>query len=824
MVGEGMADQGARWLGPDATEVAFPLGGVGTGTISLGARGDLRDFEIWNEPRKGLVLPHSNFILRAQAQGAAPVTRVMEGLIAPPYTSSHGIHPNMGGGLPRFAQSRFRGRYPVAELELRDPEVPVRADLLAYSPLVPLDPDDSGLPCIVFRWRLTNVGSVPVEATIVASLLNPAGYGGLDNFFNLRSNPLGESTNRWREDDALRGIFFAGPQGDASDLAFGNAVLATPEQLTTAKPAWQRGRWYDSLREFWDDLAADGLFDEPDPDVRADGAIGPEAANVDPGSLGTPLLLVPGESRVVTFLLAWYFPNRVNGWDRPAAGMRPTTRIRYAGRFADAWEVARYAVGNLMRLEAATFGFRDALFGSTLPAVVRDAISSTIVVARSNTCFWLEDGRFFGWEGCFDRGGSCHGSCTHVWNYAQTLAFLFPSLEASMLRTAFVDEVDESGKMRFRSEKAFGGAFGLRHAAADGQLGAVIRLWRTFLLTGDRDLLAVCWPNLENTLRYAFSVWDTDGDLVLDGEQHNTYDIEFYGPNPLTGVLLLGALRSAALMSERLGDSAAATRYREQEKQSAERLEHLLWNGEYYRQHLDDVDANRYQHGEGCLSDQVLGQSMAHVAGLGHLLPEEHIRSAVDAVYRHNFRHPLGTHVNLQRTYALAEESGLLLCSWPRGGQPRQPFVYSDEVWSGIEYQVAAHLIYEGRVAEGLALTQAVRARYDGYRRNPWDEVECGHHYARSMAGWALLPALTGFSCDVDARILRFAPVDVGREFRTLFTCGAGWGIYIQTGDGGLPGLQLIVKGGNLEGFTLEVQGHRWRIRAGDVHPIESKC
>jgi uncharacterized protein (DUF608 family) len=174
------AGQVARWLSPDATEVAFPLGGIGTGTISLGARGDLRDFEIWNEPRKGLVLPFAHFTLWTQAEGGNGVTRVLEGRIPPPYTASHGIHPNHAGGLPRFAESRFRGQYPVAELELRDPDVPVQVDLLAYTPLVPIDPDDSGLPCIVFRWRITNPGAVPVRATVVASLINPVGYAGID--------------------------------------------------------------------------------------------------------------------------------------------------------------------------------------------------------------------------------------------------------------------------------------------------------------------------------------------------------------------------------------------------------------------------------------------------------------------------------------------------------------------------------------------------------------------------------------------------------------------------------------------------------------------
>jgi hypothetical protein len=239
-------------------------------------------------------------------------------------------------------------------------------------------------------------------------------------------------------------------------------------------------------------------------------------------------------------------------------------------------------------------------------------------------------------------------------------------------------------------------------------------------------------------------------------------------------------------------------------------MDALLFNGEYYEQKLDDVDARRYQYGTGCLSDQVFGQLLAHVAGLGHVLPAEHVRSAIAAVYRHNFRADLTGHQSVQRTYAVPGEAGLVLCSWPRGGRPRIPFVYSDEVWTGIEYQVATHLIFEGLVGEGLHMVRAVRERHDGRRRNPWNEVECGNHYARSLASWGLILALSGADYDACAATLTFAPRLGGDELRTIFTTGTGWGeLILHPG-----GAQLRLLGGRLDLDSLTVAHPRHGLLA----------
>jgi hypothetical protein len=343
--------------------------------------------------------------------------------------------------------------------------------------------------------------------------------------------------------------------------------------------------------------------------------------------------------------------------------------------------------------------------------------------------------------------------------------------------------------MNFRTNGIFDGKPWMSPPAVDGQLGTIIRFYREWKLSGDDAFLAELWPNVVKALEFAFDHWDSDGDLVLDGRQHNTYDIDFYGPNPLANVLFYAALRAAAEIAGHLGDVERAERYRGAAERGAATMDELLWNGEYYIQRLDDVNAHPYQHGTGCLSDQLLGQLLARVAGLGYVLPAERVKQALASIHRYNFRPSLRGQRNFLRTYALEDEGGLLLCSWPNGDRPRRAFGYSDEVWTGVEYQVAAHLIYEGLVDEGLEIVRAVRARHDGYRRSPWNEAECGNHYARSLASWAVLLAYSGYSYDATKQAIGFAPAATDGDFRCFFSTGTGWGTFRQ--DAGSAQLEL---------------------------------
>jgi uncharacterized protein (DUF608 family) len=304
---------------------------------------------------------------------------------------------------------------------------------------------------------------------------------------------------------------------------------------------------------------------------------------------------------------------------------------------------------------------------------------------------------------------------------------------------------------------------------------------------------------VKNALAYAWLAWDVDRDGVMEGIQHNTYDIEFWGPNSMTGSFYLGALRAAEEMARFLGEEDQAKEYRRLFESGQAKMEAELFNGEFFEQQINRnahqvaaVDLSQsiggqvagdptYQYGPGCLADQMTGQWLAHVAGLGHLFDPAKVRQALASIFRYNWKTDLYEHANCQRVYALDDERGLVLCTWPRGGRPKLPFPYFNEVWCGVEYQAASHMIYEGMVDEGLAIVRGLRERHDGERRNPWNEFECGSHYARSLASWSLVTALSGFSFDMTSRTLGFAPRLPGGEFRTFWSVASGWGTYRQT-------------------------------------------
>lgn len=747
----------------------FPLGGIGTGTITLKASGQLTDLQIFNKPDFGMPVPYTFFAMHAKWKDRE-VTRSLEAEDEQDFYRGRGYHASVVRGTPRFPDAEMTVRYPFATIRFLDETLPLRVTLTAFNPFIPSRADDSGIPGIVFRFTVENQADEDAEVLIVSSMQNLHNTRGVDVYDEVRCTRDG--TNEIRELKQGKGVFMTGHDVDETSLYYANNSIAALDEYAETRPYWYKGQWFDGVTDFWNNLKTGKLIAE-DEGNQYESAIGGYNGQI--GSVGIRKTIPAGHKVQFTFLMTWYVPNRIHGWFASDADGR-TMRNWYANIYKDSWDVAEDLSNRLKELEDGSRRFSDALYATTIPEAMQDAVASNIAVLRSTTCWRTPDGIFMGWEGSHEHAGSCHGTCLHVWNYAQTVASLFPELEKSSRLNEFLLETEENGKMNFRNQKKFGVPALDMYPAADGQFGTIIRAWREWTTTGDRTYLEKIYPSVLKAFDFAMEEWDKDGDGVPEARQHNTYDIEFFGPNPLSAVLELGAVRALQYMAMEMGDCIREKSVRELFEKARDRFRNLCWQGEYYHQSNERIDQYPYQFGEGCLSDQLFGQTMAYLSGLGALLPEDEIQSAARAVFRYNFLSGDRRDSCLQRLFVARDEPGLVLCSWPNGGKPRFPFVYSDEVWSGIEYQVATLLIYSGMENEAIQLVEAVRSRYDGERRSPWNEMECGSYYTRAMASWGLLIAESGFVCNKAHGELAFSPVHrKGKWFWSLQGC---WGTF----------------------------------------------
>jgi len=811
---------GRRFTAESLREIAFPIGGIGTGTVSLGGYGNLRDWEIFNRPNKNSVLPFTFPALRLSGKALKePVARVIHRELLPPYNQSHGIGRERAAGLPRFREAVFVGSYPLAAISFQDARFPADVSLEAFNPMVPLDVERSSLPVAIFTYRIRSRRAGPLDATLAFSIMNPVGYIGLAALQNRRALFFGKNVNEFRHSGAAKGLFLHSRKYPAGAFQYGSVALATDAADVTYRLRWERGSAWDELPNWWHEFTAQGRFPNDATAISEEGF-------TEYATLAAHFTLPPGQTRDVTFVLSWHFPNIQDYW----TGQKPyffkqneapgrLLRNEYGTRWKDAWEPAVHTLTHLTELRDDTRRFRDSLYLSTLPAEVIDAVSSQASTLRTNTVLVGEGMVPLAFEGCGDDSGCCPMNCTHVFNYEQAMAQLYPSLERRVREMDLINNLRADGYMSFRTATPLQHDAYTKRPAADGQMGSILKLYREWITGGDDDWLRKLWPAARKALEFAWLEWDKDRDGVMEGEQHNTYDVQFFGPNSMVGTLYLGALAAAVRMAQHLGDAAAAQQYERVLQSGAARLDSLLWNGEYYVQKVDDSrgDGAHWQFGEGCLSDQLLGQWLAEIVDLGKLLPADHIRQCLAAIYRYNFHEDLREVPSAQRIYALNGDQGLVVCSWPRGKRPAVPFGYCDEVWSGVEYQVAAHLIYEGMVDQGVRIVRAVRDRHNGALRNPWDEVECGHHYARAMSSWSLLTALSGCVWFAPAKSLRFRPAASRKNFRVLYCAGSAWGSYTQTSGASGLDVKLRVERGKLEiaalhvpapGRQVQVSGH----------------
>lgn len=779
------------------SRIAFPIGGIGAGMFCLEGSGAISHMSIYHRPE---VFNAPAIFAAIALKGAKPVAKVLEGPV--PEWKIFGQRGAANGasgstyGLPRFRSARFQARFPFASVDLEDQAIPLKTTLTGWSPFIPNDEDHSSMPVGALEYTFKNTATTTIEAVFS---------------FNSRNFVARNEQQGTIKKTSGGFILMAEGKNNQPELR-ADFAISTDDLAAIAERGWFRGSGFDPLTMAWGAIA------------RGEAADTPAADNVPGASLLVPFKLAPGATKTVRVLLAWYVPDSILHFgdkqkdgekDCKAGhccnaidfGLEQTEKKEqlqykpwYSAFFKNIDAVIEYWRSNYAMLRKDSALFRDSFYSSTLPPEVMEAVAANLTILKSPTVLRQYDGRFWAWEGCSDDNGCCHGTCTHVWNYAQAVPHLFPRLERSLRNTEFCESQGNNGHQTFRSNIPISNTTHTFHAAADGQLGGIMKVYREWRISNDEPWLRKIFPLVKQSIDYCIETWDPKGKGVVEEPHHNTYDIEFWGPDGMCTSFYLGALQAMILMGTYLKENVS--RYAMLLQKGQQYMQTTLYDGEYFiqqiewnglraRSPLEDPAAKnnysaealellkkegpKYQYGKGCLSDGVLGDWISRMCGMKGILDQEKVTSHLRSVYQYNFKKNLNDHVNPQRpTYAMGNEGGLLLCSWPKGAKLSLPFIYSNEVWTGIEYQVAAHLMLTGQVQQGLQIVRACRDRYDGRIRNPFNEYECGHWYARAMSSYGLLQGLTGLRYDAVEKAL-YIDSRIG-DFTCFISTASGYG------------------------------------------------
>ena len=808
--------------------VAFPIGGIGAGMFCLEGTGAISHMSVRNKPD---IFNEPAMFAAISIKGMKNGAKVLEGQVPEwKFFGQRGTGNGAAGttfGLPRFKSAEFITEFPFCTINLHDADVPLKVRIKGWSPFIPTDEDNSSLPAGGIEYKFVNNGTATLNAVFSYNAKNfMAANEGAPNSIKKIENGFVLQQDDVKDKPQYKGSF----------------AIYTDEANTTIDYCWFRGGWWDPLTMAWNNVR-DGLVQ----------AVEPVEKDAPGASLYIPLTLSPGGSKTIRIMMSWYVPetdmhigevvlDEKKSCD-PASGCcggpadlgvaigKPTSSPNYkpwySSKFNNIEEVSDYWRKNYNDLKQKSTVFKDAFYASTLPPEVMEAVAANLTIIKSPTVLRQYDCRLWSWEGCSDDNGCCHGNCTHVWNYAQAIPHLFPSLEKTLRNTEFCENQNKEGHQGFRANLPISPLKHDFHAAADGQLGGIMKVYREWRISGDSKWLSNIYPMVMKSMDYCIATWDPKSRGVVEEPHHNTYDIEFWGPDGMCSSFYLGALTSMIKMGTFLKKDVS--KYQSLYDKGKQFIETKLYNREYFIQDIEYKNLNapdpataksfggdysaeaktilqkegpKYQYGIGCLSDGVLGAWIGKMCGLDTFIDPKKVQSHLLSVHKYNLKKDLSDHPNPQRpSYALGNEGGLLLCTWPKGGKLSLPFVYSDEVWTGIEYQVASHLMLMGKVQEGLDIVRACRDRYDGRTRNPFNEYECGHWYARAMSSYGMIEGLTGVRYDAVDKTLHIDS-KIG-DFTSFISTATGFGTV--TLKAGKPTLKTAY--GNIEVSRVIVSG-----------------
>lgn len=729
------------WTGPELDYIGMPVGGCFAGTVYVGGDGQLWNWDIFNQEHEGSPPQDTVVFLGDPLRVRDGANYVRPHRQTSPFSQRWSLflsHEAEAGPdndwVPRtssavkFAESTFRGEYPVARVSLRRADAPVEADLEVFSPFIPLAVEDSSFPATTLTFRVKSLSGRKEKARLLYRFQNPC----------LCLTPtLHESC----------------PPEMASH----------PEGVAVTRKAEAEA----SQRGDFGEFAAS--FSRACRVVERDGAY----------EIQCDFELLPGEEQEVTLFIAWRFPN--------APKSVPGKTHWHAKRWSSAWEVIRELKERWGSLREATLLWNKTWYEGSLPKWLLDRTFLNLCILATRTCYRLDEGRYYFMEGV----GCCPGTCTHVWGYAQGIAYVFPEVERR-LRT----EVDyglafhsDTGAIDYRGEYH-------RAVAHDGQASCVLRFYREHLMSRNDSLLREHWPKVKKSLEFLMAE-DKDQDGLLEGAQYNTLDAAWHGPMAWISSLYIAALRAGKAMADLMGDEDFSASCQNLGDKGSKHLVTELYNGEYFIHKPDPSHPESNSTNDGCHIDQLYGQFWASQLGLPRAAPEAESRSAMAALFRHSFFPDIWEHrrkrseIKGGRWYAAPGEGGLIMCTFPRGGSEKATGKgseawaagYFNECMSGFEYQAAAGMIREGLVAEGLTVVKAIHDRYHPSRRNPYNEIECSDHYGRALAAFGVYLSVTGLRVDGPRGVVSL-PRNSPPGAKHAFIAPDGWGLASTGPDG----------------------------------------
>lgn len=772
-----------------ANYIGMPINGLGTGQVYLSADGQLWYWNLTAE-KGGKNNPKGH----AYMQPYQVPQSANEGFAV---KVDDKIFPLNSSG---FSDVTFTNQYPMGLVEYTDNNCPIKIELEAYTPFIPLNRDESSYPVVVMRYTLTNTSKMPKQLALA---------GWIENNKNAQTH---QKVNTFQKLKGLSAVECSAETSDANSIALGLFAHSAADFVQLNKTTNQPEDMFVEVEE----AELNKVITSGDNKLYA--------------SLGTSLTLNSGESKTISFAVSWRVPNLRYG-TAFGVGKNSTSpgKYHYASLINSAAMASSMVANNEQALYGKTKQWVDTWYDSSLPYWFLERTFIPINCMQTQTAQRVypqgESTDIYNLE---EGVRCCPGNCTHVWNYAQGLARVFPEIERECR-----DRIEygkgfnsQTGMIYFRYSMQDGKKG--RDDELDGTCGTIIRVLRESQMTTDYGFLQHLWPRVKKSMEFVIKEWDADEDGILSGAQHNTLDEPWYGKVHWLINVYHAALQSAANMAQQMSEPELASRYENIVKKGAQTMVEQLWREDFgYFVHIPP-DNETQMHGStnGCHIDQVLGESWLHEVGLPPILPEDKTKKALQALWKYNFAPDVGAFRDVMkegRWYAAPGEAGLVMCSFPNGKvEPKSGNKnyagYLNECMTGFEWQVAAHMLRLGMIEEGLAIGKAIYDRYSPHVRNPYNEVECSDHYSRAMASYSAYLAACGYKYDGPQASLAFNPCIQPENFKGAFTCAEGWGQFRQQLRHGQLELRELslgqLKAGNVNKVKLSLNGENLNVSA----------